>query len=275
MDMSNEMYSNQTGHLDLNNKGHSRWHEADTTHTYNEQYIPNDTYNNNEWSYHMPFAHDNASTVLGLSNENLMHPAIGLLHNPSELMSLQVSDILGNEFISDTDAEEFYKKYIIGFSMRKDRFCRDTYKLITIRRWVCSKEEYISKNYVDRTDRVRELIRAHNGLKLYEFMSHIDRAMSRLRNNELKDDFDSIKASEAKLIIVNFVDDVESVMYTFKKFAGGHKTWNVRYGALSSKCSKMCYFASKSTEGYKEANVTIVKLTTQMKGLMPSSSTIR
>ncbi|KAK3229787.1 hypothetical protein Dsin_001668 [Dipteronia sinensis] len=45
-----------------------------------------------------------------------------------------------------------------------------------------------------------------------------------------------------------------------------------RYGALSSKCSKMCYYASMSTEGYKEANMAIDKLTIQMNGLLPSSS---
>ncbi|KAK3229786.1 hypothetical protein Dsin_001667 [Dipteronia sinensis] len=96
----------------------------------------------------------------------------------------------------------------------------------------------------------------HSRAKLYEFMSHIDRAMSRLRNNELKDDFDCINQhpvlvthllqlekhaaevytrnifgrvrdeinAEAKLSIVNCVDDAESVMYTFRKFAGGEKT---------------------------------------------------
>ncbi|KAK0574114.1 hypothetical protein LWI29_018354 [Acer saccharum] len=138
---------------------------------------------------------------------------------------------------------------------------------------------------------------------------------------------------------------MDCVMYTFQKFAGGDKTWNVkytpstnvfkcscqmfetigipcchtfsvmkamnqhhipetlimqrwtrnvkdisevessstattpnitqiaRYGALSSKGSRMSYYASLSTEGYNEANVAIDKLTIQMKGLLPSSST--
>ncbi|KAK0582201.1 hypothetical protein LWI29_022749 [Acer saccharum] len=241
------------------------WHEADATHTNNEEYNPNGTYNNNEWPYHVLFAHDNVSIAPDLSDDNLVQSADDLLH--SELISLQVRDIMGKEFISITDAEKFYKKYSygMGFSMRKDR------------------------------------------LKLYEFISHIDRAISLLRNNELKDDFDNINEhpvlvthllqlekyvvevytrntfawvqdeikSEAKLSIVNCVDDMESVMYTFKKFAGGDKTWNVRYGALGSKCSKMSYYASMSTEGYKEANVAIDKLKIQMKGLLPSSSTAR
>ena len=98
-------------------------------------------------------------------------------------------------------------------------------------------------------------------MKLYEFMSHIDRAMSRLRNNEMKDDFDSSNQHpvlvthllhlekqaaevytrntfawvrdeiklEAKHSIVNCVPDIDSMMYTFKKFDGGDQTWNVRY----------------------------------------------
>ncbi|KAK0576123.1 hypothetical protein LWI29_012259 [Acer saccharum] len=101
----------------------------------------------------------------------------------------------------------------------------------------------------------------HRRLKLYEFMSHINRAMSRLRNNEMKDDFDTINEhpvlvthllqlekhdaevytrnifawvrdeikSEAKLSILNCVDDMDNVMYKFKKFDASDKTWNVRY----------------------------------------------
>ncbi|TXG57187.1 hypothetical protein EZV62_018500 [Acer yangbiense] len=44
-----------------------------------------------------------------------------------------------------------------------------------------------------------------------------------------------------------------------------------RYGSLSSKCGKMCYFASKSYDGFKEANIEIDKLTLRMQKLMPSS----
>ncbi|TXG66554.1 hypothetical protein EZV62_007829 [Acer yangbiense] len=157
MDMSHGMYSNRTGHMDLNNEGHSRWHEVDTTHTDNEEYNPNDMCNNNEWPFHVPFAHGNVFTDPNLSDDNLVQPADDLLH--SELITtLQVRDMMGKEFISVTDTEEFYKKYSygMGFSMRKDKLCRDTHGLITIRRWVCSKEGYRSKKHVDRTDRVRE-----------------------------------------------------------------------------------------------------------------------
>ncbi|KAK0604242.1 hypothetical protein LWI29_013673 [Acer saccharum] len=109
MDMSHGMFTNGTGHLDLNNEGHSRWHEADITQTDNEEYNPNDTYNNNEWPFHVPFAHGNVSTTLVMFDDNLVQPADDLLH--SEFISLQVTDIMGKEFISVIDAEEFYKKY--------------------------------------------------------------------------------------------------------------------------------------------------------------------
>ncbi|TXG48584.1 hypothetical protein EZV62_024459 [Acer yangbiense] len=156
MDMSHGMFTNGTGHLDLNNEGHSRWHEVDTTQTDNEEYNPNDTYNNNEWPFHVSFEHGNVSTAAVMSDDNLVQLADDLLH--SELINLQVRDIIGKEFIYVTDAEEFYKKYSygMGFSMHKDRLCRDTHGLITIRRWVCSKEGHRSKKHVDKTDRVRE-----------------------------------------------------------------------------------------------------------------------
>ncbi|KAK0581374.1 hypothetical protein LWI29_013012 [Acer saccharum] len=157
MDMSVGRFSNRTGKMDFNIEGHSRWHEPVTTNTDNEcKYNPNDTCNNNEWPFHVPFAHGNVSTDPKLCNANLVQPADDLLH--SELITLQDKDMMGKEFISVTDAEEFYTQYSygMGFSTRKDRLCRDTHGLITVRRWVCSKEGYRSKKHVDITDRVRE-----------------------------------------------------------------------------------------------------------------------
>ena len=125
-------------------------------HTDNEEYNPNDTRNNNDWSYHVPFAHGNVSTAPGLSVDDLVQPVDDLLQ--CDVIRLQEKDIMGKEFISVTDAEEFYNKYSygMGFSTRKDRLSRDTHGLITIRRWVCSKEGFRSKKHVDMTDRVRE-----------------------------------------------------------------------------------------------------------------------
>ncbi|KAK2652838.1 hypothetical protein Ddye_012694 [Dipteronia dyeriana] len=109
-------------------------------------------------------------------------------------------------------------------------------------------------------------------LKLYEFMSQIDRALSRLRNNELKDDFDcnhespvlmthlmqlekhasevftrntfamvcdKIK-SEARLSISNCVHDTTWETYTFKKFGGDDTTWTVTYRCGEQKFECYC-----------------------------------
>ena len=156
MDISHGMFRNATGHMDFKTDGQSSCWNGDTTHTDTEEYIPNDTSNNTDWPYRVPFAHGNVSIAPSMSDDNLVQTVDDLLQ--SELISLQGTDIIGKEFIFVTDAEEFYNKYsyVIGFSTRKDRLCRDTHGLITIRRWVCSKEGYRSKKHVDRTDRVRE-----------------------------------------------------------------------------------------------------------------------
>ena len=86
MDMSHEMFSNATGHMDFKTDGHLKCHEGDTTYIENEEYIPNDTCNNNEWPYRVPFAHDNVSIAPGLSDDKLVQPVDDLLH--SELISL-------------------------------------------------------------------------------------------------------------------------------------------------------------------------------------------
>ncbi|KAK0580650.1 hypothetical protein LWI29_004637 [Acer saccharum] len=136
--MSRRMFTNGTSQLDFNNDGQSRWHQADTTQTLNQEYTPNDSYNNSDCKFHVPFAEGHVSTTLVMFDYNLVQPTDDLLH--SELLSLQATDIMGKEFISVTDAEEFYKKYsyCMRFSMRKDRVSRDTHGLIKIRRWVQS-----------------------------------------------------------------------------------------------------------------------------------------
>ncbi|KAK0586913.1 hypothetical protein LWI29_014328 [Acer saccharum] len=154
--MSRRMFTNGRSQLEFNNDGQSRWHQADTTQTLNQEYTPNDSYNNSDCKFYVPFAEGHVSTTPVMFDYNLVQPPDDLLH--SEFLSLQATDIMGKEFISVTDAEEFYKKYsyCMGFSMRKDRVSRDTHGLIKIRRWVCSKEGYRSKKNVDRTDRLRQ-----------------------------------------------------------------------------------------------------------------------
>ena len=106
MDISHGMFKNATGHMDFKTDGQSSCYQGDTTHTDTEEYIPNDTFNNTDWPYRVPFAHGNVSIAPGLSDDKLVQSVNDLLH--SELISLQGKDNIGKEFISVTDAELFY-----------------------------------------------------------------------------------------------------------------------------------------------------------------------
>ncbi|XP_028094274.1 protein FAR1-RELATED SEQUENCE 5-like [Camellia sinensis] len=75
-------------------------------------------------------------------------------------------------------------------------------------------------------------------LKLYEFVRHYDRALARIRYNEAGDDAETNN--------------------TFP---------TARYGILSSSYNEMCFYASQSTEGFKEARDACLPLTSRMKEL--------
>ncbi|KAK3195837.1 hypothetical protein Dsin_027147 [Dipteronia sinensis] len=177
-------------------------------------------------------------------------------------------------YMMESEFESEWLKIIDMFGLQKNEWVKMMYS-----KWKLWAETFLQSTFFGglRSTQWSESINSflnrflHSRLKLYEFMSHIDRAMSCLRNNELKDDFDCINEhlvlvthllqlekhaaevytqntfvrvrdeinAEAKLSIVNCIDDVESVMYTFKKFSGGDKTWYLRYTPSKSifKCS--------------------------------------
>ncbi|KAK0606491.1 hypothetical protein LWI29_038314 [Acer saccharum] len=85
-------------------------------------------------------------------------PTLSELDDPAKLTSLQPSDVIGKEFASVQDAEAFYKNYslFVGFSIRKDEIRRDRHGMITIRRWVCSKQGYREQKYIDKADKKHE-----------------------------------------------------------------------------------------------------------------------
>ena len=87
-----------------------------------------------------------------------VEPTLSELDDPAKLTSLQPTDVIGKEFASVQDAEAFYKNYslFVGFSIRKDEMRRDRHGMITIRRWVCSKQGYRDQKYIDKTDKKRE-----------------------------------------------------------------------------------------------------------------------
>ncbi|KAK2659655.1 hypothetical protein Ddye_006188 [Dipteronia dyeriana] len=119
-----------------------------------EDLKPTDTSTMNEWPFQVTFAPCNVSTNPSMNCDRDRQPTNDVVD--SDIINSEVKDIMGKEFIFVSDAEDFYKKfsYVTGFSMRKDRLYRDTHGLITIRRWVCSKEGYISKKNVKMTNRV-------------------------------------------------------------------------------------------------------------------------
>ncbi|KAK0591076.1 hypothetical protein LWI29_035333 [Acer saccharum] len=87
-----------------------------------------------------------------------VEPTLSELDDPATFTSLQPSDVIGKEFASVEDAEAFYKNYslFVGFSIRKDEMRRDRFGMITIRRWVCSKQGYREQKWLDKTEKKRE-----------------------------------------------------------------------------------------------------------------------
>ncbi|KAK0607928.1 hypothetical protein LWI29_022823 [Acer saccharum] len=87
-----------------------------------------------------------------------VEPTLSELDDLAKLSSLQPSDVIGKEFASVQDAEAFYKNYslFVGFSIRKDEMRRDRHGMITIRKWVCSKQGYKDQKYIDKIDNKRE-----------------------------------------------------------------------------------------------------------------------
>ncbi|RVW78093.1 Protein FAR1-related sequence 5 [Vitis vinifera] len=180
-------------------------------------------------------------------------------------------------------------------------------------------------------------------LKLFEFVKHFDRALSRIRHNEAKAEFethhssavlttklyalekyagtvftrqsflkfrDEMKNAELffldrsmkctcmmfesvgfpcpHMIVVMKIEHLEEIpetciMKRWSKLAKetvqvhhdnesqGDATNIIRYGALSSMCSRMSYFASQSEKAFKEARCEIQRLTCQMEELCKNS----
>ncbi|KAK2653802.1 hypothetical protein Ddye_013658 [Dipteronia dyeriana] len=98
---------------------------------------------------------------------------------------------------------------------------------------------YRAKKHVDRTDRVREPRGlTHDGCRA-ALKINFDRenvmgcyGVCNWVRGEIK--------SETKLSIVNCVDEIDVVMYTFKKFGGGDTTWTVRFTPFTSSFNCSC-----------------------------------
>ncbi|KAK2648471.1 hypothetical protein Ddye_015960 [Dipteronia dyeriana] len=288
IDMDNHigMFSTGIGHLDLNIEGYSRWYEADTTHTNNEELKLTDTYNNFEWRYHVPFVDDNVSSPPWLTRDGCR--AAFKINFDKEKMLWVVTEFvtMHSHKLSPSNHSQF---------LRSQRNVKD-----------CNVAQVQSLKSVR--------------VKTSQVMDH-------------------------QLYQSGCIDEIDAIMYTFKKFGGGDTTWTMRftpftnsfncsckmfdtlgipychafsvmkamnqhnipeslimqrwaktakdvsevessptvttptimqlarYEALISKCIKLSYYTSMSNDGYKQVNMAIEKLTIQMKGLLPSSGT--
>ncbi|KAK3225514.1 hypothetical protein Dsin_005376 [Dipteronia sinensis] len=78
--------------------------------------------------------------------------------NPFLLKGLTISDVVRKEFDSHEQVESFYFNYakVMGFSVRKDEVRYDDKGCIKLCRWVCNKQGYRPKIWLEKVDRVRE-----------------------------------------------------------------------------------------------------------------------
>ena len=78
--------------------------------------------------------------------------------NGKNLQQLIGEDVIGSQFETLTDVENFYSKYskVMGFSIRKNDIRYDNDGETNVRRWVCNRECERAKKYVERKDRIRE-----------------------------------------------------------------------------------------------------------------------
>ncbi|KAK3221051.1 hypothetical protein Dsin_015021 [Dipteronia sinensis] len=99
---------------------------------------------------------DNPSTVLMPTND--VETSRLESSNPFLLKGLTTSDVVGKEFDSLEQPESFYFNYakVMGFSVRKDEVRHNDKSCIKLCRWVCNKQGYRPKIWLEKFDRVRE-----------------------------------------------------------------------------------------------------------------------
>ncbi|XP_050259192.1 protein FAR1-RELATED SEQUENCE 5-like [Quercus robur] len=136
--------------------------------------------------------------------------------------------------------------------------------------------------------------------RLYELFQQVDRALSRIRHNEMGADFSSNYtepilitglAEIEKHAATIFTREVEHlkqipptcIMNRWLKTAKSDLPYKLesqmspdiirmaRFSALSASCCQMCYFGSRTTQGFKELKVEIARLTRRMEELYNSS----
>ncbi|TXG64112.1 hypothetical protein EZV62_011106 [Acer yangbiense] len=163
MNIDSKIGSTSKSNYDLNTTNSSQWEYTNSPH--DKYTYCGHSYNtaDQEAAVDPSFLTDHTPSTQHLCTPDNttsleVEPSLSELDDLAKLTSLQPSDVIGNEFASVQDAEAFYKNYslFVGFSIRKDEMRRDRYGMITIRRWVCSKQGYREQKYMDKIDKKRE-----------------------------------------------------------------------------------------------------------------------
>ncbi|KAK3218662.1 hypothetical protein Dsin_012632 [Dipteronia sinensis] len=121
--------SNSKSNFDLNQGDPSAWENTNTT--YNNYYYGGSDYNTND---------QDAAIDHSLFTD----------HIPS------TSPVCTSNYTTTVEVDSNNYSKFVGFSTRKDEKRRDKQGVITIRRWVCSKQGYRAQKYIDRTDKKHE-----------------------------------------------------------------------------------------------------------------------
>lgn len=114
--------------------------------------------NSKEAEFDIPSSHDILSTDRATILPSVDDSSSSIVFNGKHLQQLTSEGVIGSQFETLTDAENFYSNYskVMGFSIRKNDIRYDNDGQTNVRRWVCNREGERAKKYVERKDRIRE-----------------------------------------------------------------------------------------------------------------------
>ncbi|KAK2662540.1 hypothetical protein Ddye_001114 [Dipteronia dyeriana] len=195
-------------------------------------------------------------------------PKLTELDKPGQFRSLQPTDVIGKEFGSVEDVESFYSIYFkaVGFSTRKDEMRRDRQGVITRRSVNHHKSTTIfsfglleDETIEKYTWLLRTFLVAMHGIPC----SHTFSVIKAMNIQSILSSLKLTRWTSGAKHMIDIDYSREVTLTPTMELA--------RYGSLSAKCNKLCYFASKSNDRFKEADRDIEKLIVRMQELMPSS----
>ncbi|KAL6211279.1 hypothetical protein ACLB2K_016506 [Fragaria x ananassa] len=109
---------------------------------------------------------------------------------------------------------------------------------------------------------------------LVQVVSLVDRTLMRIRNNQERDDFNNMNSFHSVKTHLEDLEKQASSVFTHDVFKcifreimkEAHIT--LKYGALTADCNRLCFYASKTQEGYNMLKMEIDRLASIMEGLV-------